>query len=102
MRVSEAMKPETNSQRNMSTLTEKKTDALSIPQGSLVTPLEPIAFGRCKAHPGQTFWVTCPAYSRPARQFIGVARSGRNAGAAVHMTFADFERFFSVVSDFTA
>jgi len=75
--------------------------AQTIPQGSLVTPREPIAFGRAKAHPGQTFWVTCPVYNRPAAGCIKIARSGRNQAHAIALSFADFERFFAPVSDFT-
>lgn len=78
------------------------TDARTIPQGSLVTPREPIAIGRMKAHPGQMFWVTDSTVTRPTRGAIHLARSGQNAGNAKAFSFDDFARFFSVVSDLSA
>lgn len=73
--------------------------ALTIPQCSLVTPREPISIGRMKAHPGQTFWVTDTHHTREARGHIKLARSGKSSGYANAFSFADFERFFAVVSD---
>ena len=75
-------------------------NALTLPQGSLVTPREPIAIGRAKAHPGQTLWVTDSTVTRAARGHICLARSGKNAAHAQAYSFADAERFFAPVSTF--
>jgi hypothetical protein len=73
----------------------------NIPQGSLVTPKEPIKIGRALAHPGQTFWVTDSSITRAQRGTISLARSGRSSGYAQLYSFADFTRFFAAVSDFS-
>ena len=75
-------------------------NARTIPQGSLVTPREPILIGRAKAHPGQTFWVTDSAATRAARNCIKFARSGKTSANAQAYSFEDAERFFAPVSSF--
>lgn len=80
--------------------TETNKTGATVPQGWLVTPKSAIAMGRVKAHHGQTFWVTDSVITRAARGAIAIARSGRNAGYAIHLSIADFDAHFDVLSDF--
>lgn len=65
------------------------------PQGSLVWPKEHLKLGRMSATPGQSFWVANSMLNQKNDNRVMIARSGRNSGSAIPVSFTDMEKYFT-------